>query len=189
MNRMAIVALLALACSACTSVRHAPATVKVGATSSTVSLAPAMTVPPAHPEAVYHNPKIGVIYLRAHEDADGRLFGPQLVYQITDPGGWNVNSLDQSGAYIPAPNLEVPADATSPSLAPARPAPPIPPDTPMLDPAKSDKIVITGLMRKEDQAQAEAMARRDGEGRVAVFDSEAGWLLMPVTTPAARPSP
>ena len=189
MNRLAIVALLALVSSACTSVRHAPATVKVAATSSPVSLPPAVTVPPAHPEAVYHNPKIGVVYLRAHEDADGRLFGPQLVYQITDPGGWNVDALDQSGAYIPVTNLEVPADAASPSLAPARQAPPIPPDAPMLDPAKSDKIVITGLMRKENQAQAEAMARRDGEGRVAVFDSEAGWLLMPVTTPAARPSP
>ena len=132
------------------------------------------------------NPKIGIVYLRAHQDAEGRSPGPQVMYQVTDPGGWNIEAVDQGRAYIPAVNLEVPPNIGSPYVVPAREVPPLPVNAPLLDPVKSAQIVMTGLMGRGDQAQAEAMARKAGEGRIAVFDSQAGWSLMP--SPAA-PAP
>ncbi len=54
---------------------------------------------------VYRNPKIGKIYLRAHEDANGRLVGPQVIYQIVEPGGWNVTALEQGEPRAADPRL------------------------------------------------------------------------------------
>jgi hypothetical protein len=90
--------------------------------------APVAVPPPALPAAgesgrlpVYHNPKIGKIYLRAHEDANGRLVGPQVIYQIVEPGGWNVAALEQSAPTIVDPAAgwmlepaKEPAEATQP---------------------------------------------------------------------------
>lgn len=63
---------------------------------------PAVVAPPLLPaptvsdrQPVYRNPRIGKIYLRAHEDANGRLVGPQVIYQIVEPGGWNAAALEQ----------------------------------------------------------------------------------------------
>jgi hypothetical protein len=74
--------------------------------------APVAVPPPALPAAgesgrlpVYHNPKIGKIYLRAHEDANGRLVGPQVIYQIVEPGGWNVAALEQGEPRASDPRL------------------------------------------------------------------------------------
>lgn len=189
MNRRVAAILLALLGGGCSTVRHAPPSLKVTATTASVPVPSAAMTLPSHPEAIYRNPKIGAVHLRAYQGEDGRLYGPQIVYQITEPGGWNVEALDQDGAYIPAANLDLPASANSPNILPARAAPPLPADAPMLDPAKSAQIVITGLMRKSDLAQAEAMAREEGGGLVPVFDSEAGWLLMPVTVAAGRTGP
>jgi hypothetical protein len=55
--------------------------------------------------AVYRNPKIGKVYLRAHEDANGRLVGPQIIYQIVEPGGWNVAALEQGEPRAADPRL------------------------------------------------------------------------------------
>jgi hypothetical protein len=134
----------------------------------------------AEAESVYRNPKIGVVYLRAHQDAEGRLLGPQIMYQVTDPGGWNVEAVDQENAYVPAVNLEAPASLASPYLVPAKPIPPIPANVPLLDADAAAHISITGLMKPEDQAQAEAMARHMGGGCVAVYDDQAGWLIVPL---------
>jgi len=73
-----------------------------------IVLTPVPTLPPEAeqgPGAVYHNPRIGKIYLRAHEDANGRLLGPQVIYQIVEPGGWNVAALDQGEPRAADPRL------------------------------------------------------------------------------------
>ena len=144
---------------------------------------PAAPPPPptlsAAPEPVYLNPKIGIVHLRAHQDAEGRLLGPQVMYQVTDPGGWNVDAVEKGRGYIPAVNVEVPPNAGSPYVVPASAAPPLPPDSPLIDPEAAAKIVITGIMDPGEKSQAEAMARDAGDGRIAVFDSQVGWLLLP----------
>lgn len=142
---------------------------------------PAVAPPslPTAPESVYRNPKIGVVYLRAYQDAAGRLFGPQVMYQITEAGGWNLDAVENDRTLADA-SFEIPARSLA--IAPARGAPERPADSPLLDPAKAAQITLTGLMRQEDQEQAEAMALQAGD-RVAMFDAEAGWLLMPAEAP------
>jgi hypothetical protein len=137
-----------------------------------------LTIPPTS-EAIYRNPKIGLVYLRAHQDADGRLLGPQVMYQVIEPGGWNVAAVEQGGGYIPAMNLEVPLSQGSPSAAPARTIQPLADSNPLLDPAAAAEITITGLMRLADQPEAEGLARREGVGVRAEYDAQAGWLLLP----------
>ena len=157
-----------------------PKSVQVSATMSPATTEPPATVtPPAEPDSVYRNPKVGVVYLRAYQDAAGRLFGPQVMYQVTEPGGWDLDALDRDGAIADA-NVE--ASTRSLIIAPARNAPEIRKNSPLLDPGKAAQIVLTGLMRQEDHVQAEAMARQAGD-RVPMFDAEAGWLLMPSEMP------
>lgn len=130
------------------------------------------SVPPVE-AAVYRNPTIGVVQLRSYQDADGRLFGPQVMYQIVEPGGWNVEAAEGKSSLvakkeIPSPTLSSPAlMAENFSVA----------DRPLLDPAQADDIVLTGLMRESDRPQAEAMARNTGD-RSAIFDRDAGWFLL-----------
>jgi hypothetical protein len=145
--------------------------------------APSIPLTPAAPEAVYRNPKIGLVYLRAHQDAAGRLLGPQLMYQVIDPGGWNVEAVEQGRGYIPAVNVELPPGQGSPYAAAARVLPPVADSSPLLDPAAAAGIVITGLMRRDDQAEAEGLARRQGTGSRAQYDEQAGWLLLPPDRP------
>jgi len=116
-----------------------------------------------------------MVYLRAHQDAEGRLLGPQVIYQIVEPGGWNVEALD-APARPPPPLSPSPAAAPPPAEAPSL----------LLDPAKAARITVTGLMQREDRPQAEAQAQAAGGGRTAVYDAEAGWLIVP---PGPSPSP
>jgi hypothetical protein len=150
-------------------------------------LAPAALLPIAS-SPVYHNPKIAMVYLRAHQDADGRLLGPQVMYQVADPGGWNVEAVDQGKAYIPSVNLEIPPGQGSPYVVPAREIPPPPARAALLDPAQAAHITFTGLMHREDQMQAEALAREAGPECRAAFDPEAGWILLPGGMPAVETS-
>ena len=130
------------------------------------------SVPPVE-ATVYRNPTIGVVQLRSYQDADGRLFGPQIMYQIVEPGGWNVDAVESKSSRgakneIPSRNPSTPSlMAENLSVA----------DRPLLDPAKADDIVLTGLMRESDRPQAEAMARNTGD-RSALFDRDAGWFLL-----------
>ncbi|HEX3731177.1 MAG TPA: hypothetical protein VHV47_15300, partial [Opitutaceae bacterium] len=94
------------------------------------------------------NPRIGKVLLRAHQDAAGRLLGPQVMYQVVDPGGWNLEALDGPAA------------------------PEGPPAT---------GIVLTGRMGPGERAEAEAEAARRGPAWTAIFDPQAGWLLLPPT--------
>jgi len=97
-----------------------------------IVLAPIPSAPPeaaAGPGAIYRNPRIGKIYLRAHEDANGRLLGPQVIYQIVEPGGWNVAALDQGEPRAADPRLrEGPPSVMDPAagwmLEPERPSNP-----------------------------------------------------------------
>ncbi|MDP3072645.1 MAG: hypothetical protein Q8N18_20290 [Opitutaceae bacterium] len=130
------------------------------------------SAPPAE-AAVYRNPKIGVVQLRSYQDADGRLFGPQVMYQIVEPGGWNVEAAESKSSLgtkseIPAPTLSTPSlMAENASVS----------DRPLLDPDQADDIVLTGLMHESDRPQAEVMARTTGD-RSAIFDRDAGWFLL-----------
>jgi hypothetical protein len=180
--RSLIFGLSALGLGGCATVRHAAppsATVPVTVTSKAVAASDDRAILPSPPEPVYHNPKISVVYLRAYEDAQGRLLGPQIMYQVTDPGGWNIDAVQDGNGYIPAVNVEVPPGMPSAYAAPAREVKAAPLDRPLLDPEEAARIVLTGLMRREDRPQAEAMARAAGAGFTAVFDPEAGWLVVP----------
>jgi len=188
--RLLIFGVSALGLGGCATVRHATpqsATVPVTVTSKAVAASGDRASLPSPPEPVYRNPKIGVVYLRAYEDAQGRLLGPQIMYQVTDPGGWNIDAVQNGNGYIPAVNVEVPPGTASAYAAPAREmkAPPL--DRPLLDPEAAARIVMTGLMRLEDRPQAEAMARQAGAGFSAVFDSEGGWLVVPPGRKGAGP--
>jgi hypothetical protein len=137
---------------------------------------PAAAPPPPLPPAaspLYRNPTIGMVYLRAHQDAEGRLLGPQVIYQIVEPGGWNLAALDAPARPLPP-------------LAPAPPPAPADSPSPLLDPEQAARITVTGLMQKADRPQAEAEAGAAGGGRTAVYDAEAGWLIVP---PGPTPSP
>jgi len=188
--RFPIYGVLALGLGGCATVRHAPppsATVPVTVTSKAVAASGDRASLPSPPQPVYRNPKIGVVYLRAYEDAQGRLLGPQIMYQVTDPGGWNIDAVQNGSGYIPAVNVEAPPGTASAHAAPAREVKAPPLERPLLDPEEAARIVMTGLMRPEDRAQAEAMARAAGAGFVAVFDSEAGWLVVPPGPKGAGP--
>jgi hypothetical protein len=135
---------------------------------------------PAAPESIYRNPRIGVVYLRAHQDAEGRLLGPQIMYQVVDPGGWNIQALESGNGFVPATDFQAPANLSSPPVVPATGVPSIPADAPLLDPGAASRITITGLMDPADRPEAEAMAGRTGGACAAIYDNQAGWLLVPV---------
>jgi hypothetical protein len=176
----AVLGLLPIGCSSPPSGAHLPLPLAVAPVAPMV-----LEAPPPRPatvmasEPVYRNPKIAMVYLRAHQAAAGRLFGPQIMYQVTDPGSWNVDAVEQGKGYISAANLEVPPSVGSPYVVPAREVPPLPPESPLLDLATVAKTTITGLGRPEDKPQAEALARQAGSGCTAVYDDQVGWLLVP----------
>lgn len=134
-------------------------------------------------EPIYRSPKIGAIYLAAHQDAAGRLLGPQVMYQVVDPGGWNVSAVDRGAGFIPPENLEIPPGAGSALLVPAREVPPLAPTSPLFDAETAARVTITGLMKAGDRPEAEAMALKAGPGMTAIFDDQAGWLLIPSPSP------
>ena len=134
---------------------------------------------PAPAQPVYRNPKIGVVYLRAYQDAQGRLFGPQVMYQVTDPGGWNVEAAQENGGYVSAANLETPPAPPSPRDRPSQKAAAAPSESPLLKPEVAARTVLTGLMNLEDRPEAEALAAKAGGGCTALFDEQAGWILVP----------
>jgi hypothetical protein len=139
----------------------------------------AAPAPPAAAEPVYRNPKIAMVTLRAYQDAAGRLFGPQVMYQVTDPGSWNVEAVEQGKSYIAAANREVPPQVGPPDVVPAREVSPALPDSPLLDLGVATKTIITGLGHPEDKPQADLLARQAGGASTAVYDDQLGWLLVP----------
>ncbi|HEY3756110.1 MAG TPA: TraV family lipoprotein [Opitutaceae bacterium] len=60
--------------------------------------APPLSNSPTETTPVYRPPKIARIYLRAHVDTNGRLVGPQVIYQIIEAGGWNLEAVDHAAA-------------------------------------------------------------------------------------------
>jgi len=157
-----------------------PTEVAVSATTRPAPASEPVRILPGPPESIYRNPRIGVVYLRAHQDSEGRLLGPQIMYQVVDPGGWNVQALEKGAGFVPVGNIEVPANTGSPLVVPASEIPSSPADAPLLDPDAASRITITGLMDPGDRSEAEAMAGRTGGDCAAVYDKQAGWLLVPV---------
>lgn len=100
--------LFALVTGGCASVRpHAPAA--AGVSLAAPASAPAPPSPDGPAQLLYRPPKIARIYLRAHEDANGRLVGPQVIYQIIEPGGWNLDALERT---VPEPERVIDPSAS-----------------------------------------------------------------------------
>jgi len=95
------------------------------------------------------------------------------MYQIVEPGGWNVEAAESKSSLGAKNEIPVPTLSTSSLVAENSSVS----DRPLLDPAQADDIVLTGLMRESDRPQAEAMARNTGN-RSAIFDRDAGWFLL-----------
>lgn len=128
---------------------------------------------------IYNNPRIAKVFLAPHIDKNGRLYGPQTMYQVADEGGWNLAALEPGASgYIPAANVETPANIGNPIAAPARVSPPLPSESKhLIDHIDPENVVITGLLAQSDQAQASTMA--SDKGLMAVWDEQLGWLLIP----------
>lgn len=143
-----------------------------------VAIAPAPSLPIA-PEggnpAVYRNPRIATVYLRAHVDAQGRLLGPQVMYEVADPGGWNVAALDSDAPVTMSAPGARPMTSSVRAEAPVAKAEAAP-ASPLVNPALAARVRFTGLMAESDRTAAETEAARSGAQ--AMFDPEAGWLLV-----------
>jgi hypothetical protein len=83
------------------------------------------------------------------------------MYQVTEPGGWNLEAIDQGRAYIPSVNSEAPDMGRR--------------DSPESGVAARG-CTITGLMTPADKDKAETMARKTGG--TAFFDDQAGWVVL-----------
>lgn len=175
MQHLAVVLMLLALESACSSVSTAPKGQQPvpPVPEAAASQAPPPPAPAGSTSPVYRTPRIGVVRLRAHEDLQGRLLGPQVMYQVVDPGGWNLDALEEGRGLAPAPVTSQPALGSELRL---------------IDPDVAARTVITGLMRPEDRAAAEKMAERSAGGQTrAVFDEQAGWLLVPLRAEQAHP--
>ncbi len=86
------------------------------------------------------------------------------MYQVVDPGGWNLDALEQGRGAATSPVGSQPVSGSESRL---------------IDPDVAARAVITGLMRPEDRAAAEDMSERSRDETRAVFDEQAGWLLIP----------
>lgn len=135
----------------------------------------------AQDKPIYNNPKIAKVILAPHIDKNGRLYGSQEMYQVADEGGWNVEALEPgTSGYIPATNVETPANIGNPVAAPARRSPPIPNESKhLVDEIDPENVVITGLLSQSEQTQANNMAAE--KGMMAAWDEQLGWLLIPKT--------
>lgn len=129
-------------------------------------------------QPVYKNPKIQATTLNAYKDEKGRLFGPQMMWEVVEEGGFNPTALDANPdlAYIPPQNLVVPPGMGSPVSAVARRQAVTPRNRSILE-NRPDQVTVTGLALRTDAAEAERMAAKSG--KAAVYDSEVGWLLVP----------
>lgn len=145
---------------------------------ATVDRPPAGYVPP-NSRPLYNNPKIAKVILAPHIDKDGRMYGPQEMYQVAEEGGWNIDALEPGASgYIPSVNIEVPANIGNPVVAPARRAPDLPAGSRHLaEEIDLSRVDVTGLFNESDRAQAEAMA--SAKGLNAEWDEELGWILVP----------
>lgn len=142
---------------------------------------PMAQTPASQGTPVFLPPKITKTVLAPYEDEKGRLFGPQVMYQVVQEGHMNVNALQNPDlAYIPPENIVVPPGMGNPVSTPAmqraaEEAPRLSLDT--IDPRD---VTVTGLLSKiENRAEAERMAK--AAGRRAVFDPDIGWILVPTS--------
>ena len=145
---------------------------------STRQVAPAGYMPtPDRP--IYNNPKIAKVVLAPHIDKNGRLYGAQEMYQVADEGGWNLEALEPGASgYIPATNVETPANIGNPVAAPVRRSPALPAESQhMVDRIDPENVVITGLLSQTDQTQANTMAAE--KNMQATWDDQLGWILVP----------
>jgi hypothetical protein len=124
---------------------------------------------------VYRNPTIAVVTLRSHIDEQGRLLGPQVMYQITDPGGWNIDSIEQDGTKMP-----LVGDVLSLAALKQSPNNPSTKLEPLLDISQRSKVIITGLMDPRERSKAEAFRRETKSDSDLIYDPSAGWLLLPI---------
>ena len=60
--------------------------------------------------------RIGLKNFGAYQDAAGRLFGPQVMYQIAEPGGWNLDAVED-GRPLADASFETPERSLAIALA------------------------------------------------------------------------
>jgi hypothetical protein len=120
------------------------------------------------PISVYRNPTIEVVTLRSHIDELGRLLGPQIMYQITDPGGWNLDAIEQSGAVISTSRAQQNKLNTLDSN-----------QLQLIDAGHIEQVVITGYMDPKDRDKAEILRGSTHADFGIIYDAETGWLLLP----------
>jgi hypothetical protein len=118
---------------------------------------------------VYRNPTIAVVELRSHIDEQGRLLGPQLMYQVTDPGGWNLEVVDKQGGRI----INSSAIKASQQQASNEGIETILPKN-MLS-----AVIFTGCMQYDEKPQADIFRLAHDPTFSLIYDPKAGWLLIP----------
>jgi len=118
--------------------------------------------------SVYRNPTIAVVELRSHIDEQGRLLGPQLMYQVIDPGGWNLDQVDKQGGRL------------RDSLRPSYKNPQIATDLePILPENILKEVIFTGIMQYSEKSLADAIRLSHNATFGLLYDTKAGWLLIP----------
>ena len=103
------------------------------------------------------------------------MLGPQVMYQITDPGGWNIDSIEQDGTKMP-----LFGDVLSLAALKQSPNNPSTKLEPLLDISQRSKVIITGLMDPMERSKAEAFRRETKSDSDLIYDPSAGWLLLPI---------
>jgi len=119
-------------------------------------------------EPIYRNPTIAVVELRSHIDEQGRLLGPQLMYQVIDPGGWNLDQVDKQGGRLRE------------MLVPSNPSPQKAADLgPILSQNILKEVIFTGIMQYSEKSLADAIRLSHNATFGLLYDTKAGWLLIP----------
>jgi len=117
---------------------------------------------------VYRNPTVAVVELRSHIDEQGRLLGPQLMYQIVDPGGWNIDQVDKYGGRLGDETKSMNQNPLKSTELEA-----------ILPQNKLNEVIFTEVMQYSDKPQAELIRLRNQPSFSLIYDSKAGWLLIP----------
>jgi len=121
-----------------------------------------------------------MIHLEPYMDAEGNAYGPQVKYQIEDPGGWNMSALrNPSTAYVPTnmtpqmPQMSGHVVAyTGQDRTPA-------PTLSLRELYKIDDIEVLGFVERSQEPLAAEAEKRKGNTHIRYFDEKLGWMLIP----------
>lgn len=135
----------------------------------------AYTAVTSSPEGVWEPTIISKVYMDAYVDSEGRLVAPTYMYVIKKQGGWNLNAVRESNAYIPPDNAAKPYDLPGVSWGSSA----VYANNETVSPKDLfdiDSVKLTGLVSRADEKAARGMA---GAGEVVTFDERVGWVIIP----------